>query len=82
MKAATSDKQKLAKAELIARFVEVEFLEQAPRYVVAAGDKRTGQRGSGVATIGVKHARGYGVVVQLDSGKLDVFDPMQLLPAT
>lgn len=82
MKKATSKDRKLIEAELIARFVEVNFFPSPSDCVVAAGDKRQGLRGTAIATIGLKHSPGYAVVMQMQSGKLDSFSPMQLMPAS
>lgn len=82
MKKAMSKDKKLSEAELIARFVEVNFYPDPSDCIVAAGEKRQGQRGTAIASIGVKHSRSYAVVMQMANGKLDSFSPMQLLPAS
>ncbi|MFP3637750.1 hypothetical protein [Paraburkholderia sp. SIMBA_054] len=71
---------KLAIAELVARFVDVTFIEEPMWYVVGAGDKRAGQRGKAIANIGLKHGGGYLIILQLENGKTDSFAPMQLFP--
>ncbi|MDN8924000.1 hypothetical protein Q0P01_14530, partial [Staphylococcus aureus] len=66
----------------ILRFVDVELDDLGERrWVVGAGDKRAGQVGIEVATIGLKHSPGYVVLLKMDDGKVDSFSPMQLLPA-
>ncbi|ARL04248.1 hypothetical protein [Burkholderia pseudomallei] len=70
-------------ADVILRFVDVTFdcPGEPHRWIVGAGDVRAGQAGVQVATIGLKHSPGYVVLLKLDSGKMDSFSPMQLLPA-
>lgn len=72
--------QKTSSAELVARFVYVQLIEDGQRWTVGPGDRRTGQRGKAVAIIGLRHAGGYEVVLHLDNGKFDSFAPMQLFP--
>lgn len=67
-------------AELIRRFVDVELVEDGPRYVVGAGDNRTGARGTLIAVVRLRHSVGYELILQLDNGKLDSFSSMQLYP--
>ncbi|SAI59118.1 Uncharacterised protein [Bordetella ansorpii] len=64
----------------LSRFVRCEIVENGPRYLVGPGDRRAGQFGQVIAIIALRHAGGYEVVLQLDSGKQDTFAPMQLLP--
>ena len=63
-----------------ARFVHYEEIPFGERWVVGPGDKRQGQRGVAIATIGFKHATGYEVILHLDDGRQDSFAPMQLFP--
>ncbi|KWK81861.1 MULTISPECIES: hypothetical protein [Burkholderia] len=72
--------ERISRAELIARFVELEIVEDGARYIVGAGDRRAGLRGMLIAVIRFRHDGGYEVVLQLDNGKLDSFSFMQLLP--
>lgn len=66
----------------VSRFIEINEIPPASqsRFLVGAGDSRAGQLGVAIATIAVKGARGYGVIIHLDSGKQDCFDPQQLFP--
>ncbi|ODP34990.1 hypothetical protein [Pandoraea sp. ISTKB] len=76
-----SDKKR-AISELVAKFVEVTLHDgDGVRWVVGPGDKRAGQSGTVIATIGLRHSSGYEIVLKLDSGKIDCFAPMQLYPA-
>ena len=80
MKSAGRLKDRAAEGFLLSRCVTIEYVENGPRYVAASGDKRMGQRGQLIATVGLKHAEGYVAVLKLDSGKLDCFNPMGLFP--
>lgn len=82
MKSAGRFKDRAAEAFLLSRCVTIEYVEGGPRYSAASGDKRMGQRGQLIATVGLKHAQGYVAVLKLDSGKLDCFNPMGLFPET
>ncbi|MCQ9618340.1 hypothetical protein L1889_18035 [Paenalcaligenes niemegkensis] len=66
----------------VSRFLVINEIpsEQQRRWVVGAGDGRMGQGGVAIATIGFKHAAGYEVVLHLDNGKQDSFNPHQLSP--
>lgn len=64
----------------IARFVKFTSVEDGQRYVVIEGSKRRGLRGRVTGIIGFRHASGYEVILQLDSGRLDSFAPMSLVP--
>ena len=65
----------------VRRFVQVnEFSEPYPRYVVGSGNSRVGQRGAAIATIGLKHAGGYEILMHMDNGRIESFAPMQLFP--
>ncbi|MBN3507183.1 hypothetical protein [Burkholderia cenocepacia] len=70
----------IRQAELMRRFIDVELVENGPRYVVGAGDSRTGARGTLIAVVRLRHAGGYELILQLDNGKLDSFSSMQLYP--
>lgn len=72
--------ERIGRAELIARFVDLELVEDGARYIVGAGDRRAGQRGTLIAVLRFRHDGGYEVVLQLDNGKLDSFSFMQLRP--
>lgn len=65
----------------ISRFVEVEEVQNGPRYRVGAGTKNAGQEGRVIAVIRLRHNPGYEVVLHLDNGKQESFSPMQLFPA-
>lgn len=65
----------------LSRFISVQtFPEPYQRYAVASGDARMGQTGLAIASIGLKHAGGYEIVLHLDNGKQDSFNPLQLFP--
>jgi len=54
-----------------------------PRWRVGGGDLRARQAGRQIGVIRLKHVPGaYGVLMHLDSGKQDVFDPTQLFPTS
>lgn len=72
--------EKMRQAELIRRFVDVELVEDGPRYVVGAGDSRMGARGTLIAVVRLRHAGGYELILHLDNGKLDSFTNTQLYP--
>lgn len=61
-----------------ARFVRTEIIENGARYSVGAGDSRIGQRGLAIGIGSLRHAPCYEIILQLDSGTLDSFAPMQL----
>lgn len=67
-------------AFLLRKCVDIEYIENGARYIVASGDKRTGLRGQIIATVGIKHGGGYVAVLKLDNGKIDSFNPMGLFP--
>lgn len=64
----------------MARFVRVEEPPVSTRYIVGAGCKRAGSRGTCIAIISLKHSLAYEIVLKLDNGKIDSFSPMQLFP--
>lgn len=65
----------------VTRFVTVEEISPPyPRYRVASGNSYAGQVGDAIASIGLKHSGGYVVVLHLDSGEQQSFNPMQLFP--
>lgn len=67
----------------LSRFVEVTLMD-GPRWRVGCGDHREGQAGQQIGVISLKHVHGggYGVLMHMDSGKQDIFSPMQLFPVT
>ncbi len=65
----------------VRRFVKFHPDPFGSRWLVGPGDGRAGQLGRSLGTIALKHAGGYEVVLELDSGKIDSFSPMQLFPA-
>lgn len=60
------------------RFVNAELIENGARYRVGAGDSRSGQSGTAIGVISLRHSAGYEIVLQLDNGRVDSFSPMQL----
>ena len=64
----------------VSRLVEWNPTPYGTRYRVGSGDKRAGQTGTMLGTIGLKHAPGYAVVLQMDNGKVESFMPMSLFP--
>ncbi|MCA8228238.1 hypothetical protein [Burkholderia vietnamiensis] len=79
----TSKEKRRAVVDLLGRLVSVEVFDPKAgqtRWMVGPGDRRQGQRGTAIATVGLRHAGGYEVVLKLDSGKIDSFSPMQLFP--
>lgn len=76
MKRPGTRKDRATEAFLLQKCVDIAYIEDGPRYIVGSGDKRMGQRGQLVATVGIKHGGGYVVVLNLDNGKLDSFNPM------
>jgi len=63
---------------VLARFVAVEAMPEPTRYVVGHGCKLAGSRGTAVAVIRLKRSSGYEIVMKLDDGRLESFDPMRL----
>lgn len=47
------------------RFVNAELIESGARYRVGAGDSRSGQRGTAIGVISLRHSAGYEIVLQL-----------------
>lgn len=50
------------------------------RWISTEGSYRRGWRGKCLGTIEIRHARGYGVLLQLDDGRIEVFPPGVLRP--
>jgi hypothetical protein len=64
----------------IAKLVRYEATPNGARWIVGSGDSRAGQRGTCIGIVSLRHVPGYEAVLQLDSGKVDTFNPMQLFP--
>lgn len=64
----------------VSRFVKCNAYPE-PRSVKVGGcGRRAGQAGMAIASIALKHAGGYEVVVEFPDGKLDSFAPLDLFP--
>lgn len=64
----------------LSRWVRWETVEDGPRWKVTSGTKNQGMRGQQIGVISLKHHGDFGVVLQLDNGRVESFAPMQLMP--
>lgn len=64
----------------LSKLVRFEETPDGARWIVGGGDRRAGLRGKCIGIVSLRHAGGYEVVLQLDNGKVDSFNPWQLFP--
>lgn len=72
----------VAKGIDLSKLVNYTEVEDGPWWRAGSGDSRFGQVGQQIGVIGLKHGGGYEIVMQMQSGKIETFRPMQLFPYT
>ncbi|WP_043004911.1 hypothetical protein [Comamonas testosteroni] len=69
-----------AKGIDLSKLVDYTEVEDGPWWRAGSGDSRFGQVGQQIGVVSLKHASGYAIVMQMQSGKIETFRPMQLFP--
>lgn len=64
----------------VSRFVVFNPAAAPARYYVGHGDSRRGMRGTLLGTVCLRHCGDYEAVLHLDNGRIDSFNPLQLIP--
>ncbi|WP_050874953.1 hypothetical protein [Comamonas testosteroni] len=70
----------IAKGIDLSKLVDYTAIEDGPWWRAGSGDSRFGQVGQQIGVVSLKHASDYAIVMQMQSGKIETFRPMQLFP--
>lgn len=70
----------IAKGIDLSKLVDYTAIEDGPWWRAGSGDSRFGQVGQQIGVVSLKHSSGYAIVMQMQSGKIESFRPMQLFP--
>ncbi|WP_043006105.1 hypothetical protein [Comamonas testosteroni] len=68
----------IAKGIDLSKLVDYTAIEDGPWWRAGSGDPRFGQVGQQIGVVSLKHASDYAIVMQMQSGKIETFRPMQL----